>query len=91
VQVIVRDRHDRGARVVYWVPAAAADCPRPATKLAGLERQIVAAVGDEFKPAKVIARRLGRKLDSHFYRALRSLCRRDPPVLVRGQGGYRRP
>lgn len=90
IQVTIRDPHDARARLVYYVPATALDQKpqAPSVRLKGLQRRILGAVGRDPRPAKVIAHKLGKRLDSHFYAALRALCRHDPPVLLRGADGY---
>ena len=92
IQVILRDPHDRAARMIFVVPP-----PGPVksdtSKVTGnrtAERQIYAAVGSTPIAAKELAARVKRKLDSHFYAALRRLCSGEPPLLVRTPHGLRR-
>jgi hypothetical protein len=57
--------------------------------LTRLESAILRHVTTTPIPAKQLASRMGRRLNSHFRDALRSLCRTDPPLLIRTPDGYR--
>ena len=92
LQVILRDPHDKDARLIFFVPArkqVKSDTSKVTGNRLG-DQQIYAAVGSTPIPVKDLARKLKRKLDSHFYAALRRMCDGDPPLLARTPKGIRR-
>jgi len=95
IQIVVRDPHDRGARLVMYVRTRVPiegplrDQPEP-DDLTPLERAIFRVATSKPQCAKCLAKLLGRKANSYFQAGLRALSRHDPPLLVRTPDGYRR-
>jgi hypothetical protein len=57
----------------------------------GLAGAILRVVTPVPAPAKVLAKKLKRPCNSHFYKALRFLMSQDPPKVVKVHGGFRLP
>ena len=95
VRIILYDPRDHNARMQFDVPADSqskqvkSDRSKLTTNRTG-DRQIYAVVGHEPIAVKALAHKLRRKLDSHFYAALRRLCAGDPPLLIKTPEGFRR-
>lgn len=67
------------------------ESPDGRADLPPLERAILHAATRSPAPAKALARKAGKRLNSRFYQALRALQAKDPPLLIKVAGGFRLP